>query len=106
MRTCGGQESLYYFGEMSSVVPWAKLSDRYGRKPILLCGQLILAVSLFCFGASNAFWTLFVSRLIQGMANGNIGVTKSVMGESTDETNRARAFGSIPLMWAVGVTIG
>lgn len=91
---------------MISVVAWAKLSDRYGRRPILLWGQLILAASLFSFGASKAFWQLFVSRLIQGIANGNIGVTKSVVAEATDSTNRARAFGGIPLVWAIGVTIG
>ena len=91
---------------MISVVAWAKLSDRYGRRPILLWGQVILAASLFSFGASKTFWMLFVSRLLQGVANGNIGVTKSVMGEATDETNRAKSFGAIPLMWAVGVTIG
>lgn len=99
-------ESLYFVGEMISVVAWAKLSDRYGRRPILLWGQLILAASLFSFGASKAFWQLFVSRLIQGIANGNIGVTKSVVAEATDSTNRARAFGGIPLVWAIGVTIG
>ena len=46
------------------------------------------------------------SRCIAGLLNGNMGVTKSMMGELTDSTNRAQASGLIPLVWAVGATIG
>ena len=46
------------------------------------------------------------SRCIAGILNGNIGVAKSMMGELTDSTNRAQASGLLPLVWAVGVTIG
>jgi len=46
------------------------------------------------------------SRCIAGLLNGNIGVVKGVVGEITDSTNRAQASGLLPLVWAVGVTIG
>ncbi|THH19030.1 hypothetical protein EW146_g2063 [Bondarzewia mesenterica] len=99
--------NLFFFvGEAVTVVHWGRASDRIGRKPILIMGLVILAASMFSFGLSKGYWLLVVSRFVQGVANGNIGVTKSVMGELTDSTNMARAFGYIPLQWAAGVTIG
>jgi len=58
------------------------------------------------FGFSKTFAGLVVSRCIAGSLNGNLGVVKSMMGELTDSTNRARAFGFFPLVWAIGGTIG
>ena len=46
------------------------------------------------------------SRCIAGLLNGKMGVVKSMMGELTDSTNRAQVSGLLPLVWAVGVTIG
>jgi hypothetical protein len=43
---------------------------------------------------------------MHGMLNGNIGVMKSMLAELTDETNMARGFSLIPVIWAVGGTIG
>jgi hypothetical protein len=43
---------------------------------------------------------------MHGMLNGNIGVMKSMLAELTDETNMARGFALIPVVWAVGGTIG
>ncbi|ETW87073.1 major facilitator superfamily [Heterobasidion irregulare TC 32-1] len=99
-------ESLFFVGEAASVVQWGRASDRIGRKPVLMFGLVILSASMFSFGLSKTFWLLVTSRFIQGVANGNIGVTKSAMGELTDSTNMARAFGYIPLQWAAGATVG
>lgn len=46
------------------------------------------------------------SRCLNGMLNGNIGVIKSMLAELTDETNMARGFSLIPVIWALGGTIG
>jgi hypothetical protein len=46
------------------------------------------------------------SRFLAGALNGNIGVMKSMLAEITDETNAARAFGIVPLSWAIGNTVG
>lgn len=46
------------------------------------------------------------SRCAAGLLNGNMGVVKSMMTELTDPTNRAQVSGLLPLVWAVGVTIG
>jgi MFS family permease len=58
------------------------------------------------FGLGREFWVLAVTRALQGICNGNIGVTKSVMAEITDSSNMGSAFAFIPVAWATGVTIG
>ncbi|KAH8985275.1 MFS general substrate transporter [Lactarius akahatsu] len=98
--------SLYFAAEAVTVLQWSRLSDKVGRKPVLLCGLLGTIVSSILFGLSRSFSALVLSRCLHGMLNGNIGVMKSMMAELTDETNMARGFSLIPVTWAVGSTVG
>ncbi|KAH9054522.1 MFS general substrate transporter [Lactarius vividus] len=98
--------SLYFAAEAVTVLQWSRLSDKIGRKPVLLCGLLGTIVSSILFGLSRSFSTLILSRCLHGMLNGNIGVMKSMMAELTDETNMTRGFSLIPVTWAVGSTVG
>lgn len=88
------------------MLQWGRLSDRIGRKPVLLGGALGLTVSMLGFGVSRQYWAIVLSRCAEGALNGNIGVTKSMMAEITDHTNRARGFAFLPMIWSVGGTLG
>ncbi|KAH9481774.1 Major facilitator-type transporter psiT2 [Psilocybe cubensis] len=118
-------ESAFFFSQGLSVVQWGYLSDRYGRRPILLCGPLGVAFSMLMFGSSTTFAGMVAARCLQGIFNGNIGkksviftyirqefilcligISKSVIAELTDSTNRGDAFAFIPLMWSIGSTTG
>ncbi|KAI0302896.1 major facilitator superfamily domain-containing protein [Multifurca ochricompacta] len=98
--------SLYFAAEAVTILQWSRLSDYIGRKPVLLCGLFGTIISSILFGLSRSFPALVMSRCLHGMLNGNIGVMKSMMAELTDETNVARGFSLIPVVWAVGGTIG
>ncbi|KAN0136115.1 major facilitator superfamily [Lactarius tabidus] len=98
--------SLYYAAQTVTVLHWSRLSDKVGRKPVLLCGILGTMVSSLLFGLSRSFWALVFSRCLNGMLNGNVGVMKSMVAELTDETNMARGSSLIPVIWAAGGTIG
>ncbi|KAM6504144.1 Major facilitator superfamily domain containing protein [Amanita muscaria] len=98
-------ESLFYVTEAMTTLQWGRISDRVGRKPILLIGLVGNALSMLCFGLSRTFWMLVISRCLCGLLNGNIGVLKSVIGELTDSTNRADGFAYISVVWSVGATI-
>jgi len=87
------------------VFHFGRLSDIYGRRPVLLLGPLGLALSMLGFGLSKTFWTLFFFRIIQGACNGNIGVTKTVINEIADPTNIADIFSLGPLVWCVAATL-
>ncbi|EAU85151.2 hypothetical protein CC1G_06167 [Coprinopsis cinerea okayama7 len=99
-------ESLFFATEAMTVLHWSRFSDRVGRKPVLLLGLLGSMTSMLCFGLSTTFWGLVLSRCLTGLLNGNIGVMKSALGDLTDPTNRAEAFGLLSLVWATGCTLG
>ncbi|KAK2462968.1 hypothetical protein APHAL10511_005020 [Amanita phalloides] len=117
-------ESLYSIAEAATVLQWGRISDRIGRKPVLLVGLFGAALSMLFFGLSRSFMTLVISRCLCGILNGNIGeqnssigttptpateiiigVMKSAMGELLDPTNRAEGLALLPIIWSVGATI-
>ena len=81
---------------------WGSLSDHIGRRPVILIGLSGNFVSYLIFGLSKNFYMALIARSINGLLNGNVGVSKSIMGEVTDNTNRARAFALLPLGWNLG----
>ncbi|KAF5364815.1 hypothetical protein D9758_009278 [Tetrapyrgos nigripes] len=101
----GVVESCFFISEALVCFYWGRASDLIGRRPVLLLGPLGLALSMFAFGLSKTFWPLVIFRCLQGTFNGNIGVSKTVMMEITDSTNRADCFTLMPIMWSVGRSI-
>jgi len=72
------QESTFFLAECLTVIQWGYLSDRFGRRPVLLIGPLGLSISMLMFGLSTTFWPLVFFRCLQGTFNGNIGVYLSL----------------------------
>jgi len=101
-----GQESTFFLVETLFVLQWGRLSDKIGRKPVVLIGLLGLTLSMLCFGLSRTFPALVASRSLVGLLNGNVGVLKSMLGEITDDTNAAQGFAFLPIVWSTGSTIG
>ncbi|GAA5893320.1 hypothetical protein JCM8208_004408 [Rhodotorula glutinis] len=99
-------ESLFAFTTFSTVLAWGRLSDRIGRKPVLIIGLTGVTLSIVSFGLSKSFTGLVISRCMGGALNGNVAVIKSVLGEITDESNQGRAFSFLPLAWSLGSVIG
>ncbi|KAG1748652.1 MFS general substrate transporter [Suillus lakei] len=99
-------ESLFFVAQALTVLRWSKLSDRIGRKPVLVIGLSGSCISILCFGLSTTFWSLVISRCMCGFLNGNMGVMKTMMGELTDSTNMAQAFALFPIVWCIGGFVG
>ncbi|KAF5349778.1 hypothetical protein D9758_010223 [Tetrapyrgos nigripes] len=72
----GFLQSLFWVAQALTVLHWSRLSDRIGRKPIILTGLIGLSASMYCFGLSTTFTGLILSRAMNGALNGNIGVIK------------------------------
>ena len=86
--------------------PIGWVSDRIGRRPILLAGLVGNIVTVIGFGFSKSLVWAMVTRSICGFLNGNVGIAKCVIAEITDSSNRGTAFSMIGFMWSLGGMIG
>src|SRR5438046_5402783 len=83
-----------------------RLSDKYGRRPMLLLSIVGTAVSFFMMAfAPNALF-LFISRALDGLTAGNIPVAFAVISDSTEPQDRAKAFGLIGSAFSFGFVFG
>lgn len=82
------------------------LSDRYGRRPVLLIGFSGLALSLFVTGAATALWMLIVVRLFSGAMQANAAVANAYVADITPPEDRARRFGLLGAAFGLGFTLG
>ncbi|KAI7958906.1 hypothetical protein MJO28_002697 [Puccinia striiformis f. sp. tritici] len=71
---CGAIESIFSLAQFSTIILWGKLSDRIGRKPVLLIGLIGVSISTLAFGFSSSFWTMILARSIGGVLNGNTAI--------------------------------
>ncbi|KAJ2849745.1 hypothetical protein IWW36_002411 [Coemansia brasiliensis] len=85
-----------------TVMYWGRLSDRIGRRPVLMIGLTGYLISFLMFGVSRSFAWALTARCLNGLLAGNVAVIKSVFAEISDDTNRARMMALLPLMWNIG----
>ncbi|GAB5591317.1 hypothetical protein Unana1_06217 [Umbelopsis nana] len=98
--------SAYFLAQFLTSIPWGSLSDRYGRRPVLLIGLIGNTITMLMFGLSPNLVMAVLSRCLCGALNGNVGVSKSVLGEITDSTNQPMAFAMFGFCWGVGGIAG
>ena len=83
-----------------------RLSDRYGRRPVLLIGFSGFALSFFITGMATALWMLLVVRLFSGAMQSNIAVANAYVADITPPAQRAQAFGKLGAMLGLGFILG
>jgi MFS family permease len=83
-----------------------RLSDRVGRKPVLLVSQLGTLAAFLLIGGASALWMLFVGRIVDGLTAGNLSIAQAYISDVTRPENRTRAFGFIGISFGVGFLIG
>jgi len=98
--------SLYSILQFLFAPMWGRLSDRIGRRPVLLMtiGGLCLSYLVWIF--SHSFLLLIVSRVLGGAMGGNISVATAAMADSTDKKNRAKGMGMIGMAFGLGFILG
>jgi DHA1 family tetracycline resistance protein-like MFS transporter len=83
-----------------------RLSDRYGRRPILLVSIAGTFAGFLLLGFANSLWMLFASRIIDGLTGGNLSVAQAYITDVTEPKDRAKGLGLVGAAFGLGFIIG
>ncbi|MGD2161537.1 MAG: MFS transporter [Anaerolineales bacterium] len=83
-----------------------RLSDRFGRKPVLLVSQVGTLVGFLLLGFADMLWILFLARILDGLSGANISTAQAVISDITTEETRTQGLGLIGAAFGIGFIIG
>ena len=82
------------------------LSDRFGRRPVLLASIATLAVDFLIMGLANSIWLLFVGRALSGISGATYATANAYIADTTTLEERGRAFGMVGAAFGIGFVFG
>lgn len=85
---------------------WGTLSDRHGRRPIMLVSIFITAIAYFVFSQVTVLWILFFSRLLSGVGSANISVAQAYITDVTSPAERTKSLGFLGAAFGIGFIMG
>jgi DHA1 family multidrug resistance protein-like MFS transporter len=86
---------------------WGDISDRWGRKKVMVIGMLGNGITLLAFGFANSLWTLFAARILSGvLASAMVPASMAYIGDITNEEERGSGLGLIGAAAGAGIVIG
>ncbi|XP_027342674.1 protein ZINC INDUCED FACILITATOR-LIKE 1-like [Abrus precatorius] len=98
--------SSFMLGRCLTSVLWGMISDRYGRKPVIIIGIITVVVFNTLFGLSLNLWMAIGMRFLLGSLNGLLGPIKAYATEIFREENQALGLSTVVAAWGVGLVIG
>ena len=96
----------YGFAQFVAAPVLGALSDRYGRRPVLLLGFCGLAINFFVTAMAWALWMLLASRLVGGAMQANAAVANASVADISNPDERAKRFGMLGAMFGIGFMLG
>ena len=85
---------------------WGRLSDRIGRRPVLLIGLAGSCLSYLLFAVAGNYWVLLASRLLAGCMGATVSVAQAYLADITPQERRAHAMGLIGAAFGLGFVLG
>lgn len=99
--------TVIYAGAQFFAAPaLGKISDRVGRRPVLLVSVFGSAIGYFIFGLGGALWVLFLSRLIDGITGGNLSTASATIIDVSKHEERAKNFTLLGMAYGIGFILG
>ena len=98
--------SVYAVCSLISTPIIGNLSDRVGRKRMLLISQAGTCLGFLMLAWSHALWMVFVGRILDGITAGNLSLAQAYISDHTTPDNRAKAFGVIGVAFGLGFMVG
>lgn len=98
--------AIYSLAQLISAPLWGHLSDRVGRRPVLLISLAGVSLSYVWLASAESLWTLFAARALCGLMAGNITAAFAYVADITTPENRARGMGMMGAAWGLGFIAG
>jgi MFS family permease len=98
--------STYAFCQLIAGPMLGRMSDRAGRRPLLLVSQIGTFIGFLILAFANSLWIVFLSRIIDGLTAGNLSLAQAYISDVTEPENRAKSFGLIGIAFGMGFLIG
>jgi multidrug resistance protein len=83
-----------------------RISDRVGRRPLLLVSQMGTFAGFILLALATNLWLVFLSRIIDGLTAGNLSLAQAYISDVTTPENRSKAFGLIGIAFGLGFLVG
>ncbi|KAJ3982702.1 major facilitator superfamily multidrug-resistance, DHA1 sub-family [Lentinula detonsa] len=102
----GKQRPIFALCQLIAIYPWSSLSDRTGRRPVIIAGTLGLTFSTILFGVSQSFLAAMIARALAGLFSGNVPIIPTVLCEITDPESESVVFPFFGIFWPLGMILG
>ena len=98
--------SAFSLAQLLTATLWGRTSDRHGRRPALIAGLLVTAVGYVLFALAGSVPLLLLSRIVQGMGGGTIGVVHAYIADVSAPGERTRTLGWLSAVTSLGAVLG
>ncbi|MEO1290117.1 MAG: MFS transporter, partial [Chloroflexota bacterium] len=98
--------AAFPLAQLIGVPMMGALSDRFGRKPLLLISQITTCISFVMLGLANSLFLVILSRVVDGLFGANIATAQAALSDITDESNRAQGLGLTGAAFGLGFILG
>ncbi len=98
--------SSFSIAQLAMAPLWGRASDRYGRRPMIIAGLVLSTIAYVVFGFAGSIWLLLLSRVVQGMGGGTIGVVQAYVADATPPEQRTKALGWLSAVTSLGAVVG
>ena len=98
--------SSYSLAQLIFSPIWGSISDRIGRRPIMMLSTLGASIAYLLFAFSSSLWMLLFCRIFAGIMAGNISTAQAYVADVTDRENRAKGMGLIGAAFGIGFVVG
>ena len=98
--------SAFALAQLATNFFWGWVSDKIGRKPVILLGTILTAACFVAFGFVRTLPQAIIVQALMGLCNGNQGVVSTCLGEITDRSNQSAAFTYLPVLYGLGGITG
>ncbi len=104
--TVGLLISAFSLAQLAVAPAWGRFSDGYGRRPAIIAGLVVTAAAYVLFAFAGSVAALLVSRVVQGLGGGTIGVVQAYVADTSGPAQRTKSLGWLSAVTSLGAVVG